>query len=147
MADDMEAAAMTVETLSVQTFLDAWNTRDPEAVASCYAPDGVRVQVAFPSQRIEGRQALVQHVREIMTACPDCVLDVRSEGALPDGRALMEWTFSATQQADYGPIPGNGQRLVLEGVSLITADGGLISEETVYWDTATLMAAAGMISS
>lgn len=137
---------MAVQTQSVQTFLDAWNTRDPEAVASCYAPDGVRVQVAFPSQRIEGRAALARHVGEIMTACPDFVLDARSEGTLPDGRAMMEWTFSATQQADYGPIPGNGQRLVLEGVSMLAIDGGLISEETVYWDTATMMAAAGMIS-
>lgn len=137
---------MAVETLSVQTFLDMWNTRDAEAVAACYAPDGARVQMAYPAARIEGRRALAEHVGQIMTACPDFVLEMRSEAMVSDGRVLMEWTFSATQQADYGPIPGNGQRLVLEGVSVVRIHDGLIAEEHVYWDTATLMAAAGMMS-
>lgn len=136
---------MAITAVSTRTFTEAWNTRRPEAVARCYAPDGARVQMAFPPERIEGREALAEHVGGIMAAWPDFVLDVRSEAVTTDGLVIMEWTFRGTQQADYGPIPGNGQEMALEGVSLIATDGGLIREERVYWDGVALMAAAGML--
>jgi len=136
---------MTITAVSAQNLTDAWNTRRPEAVAALYAPDGVRVQMAFPGGRIEGREALAEHVREIMAACPDCVLEIRREGVSADGLLTMEWIFRATQTADYGPIPGNGQAVELNGVSVIATDGGLIREERVYWDSATLMAGGGML--
>ena len=136
---------MAIQTLSAQTVLDAWNSRDPEAVAACYAPDGARVQIAFPPERIEGRAALAEHVGAIMAAWPDFVLESRSEGLTTDGHLLFEWTFRGTQQADYGPIPGNGQSLSLDGVSVVSIVDGLIDEERVYWDNGTLMASAGML--
>ena len=127
-------------------FIDAWNTRDPEAVAACYAADGRRIQIAHPPARIEGRPALADHVREIMTAWPDCVLTAAPEDG-EDGQVTLEWTFRGTQQAAYGPIPGEGQTLELRGVSVLQIDGGLIQEERVYWDSATLMASAGLLPS
>lgn len=136
---------MAMTAVSTQTFTDAWNTRRPEAVARCYSPGGARVQMAFPPARIEGREALAEHVGAIMTAFPDFVLDVRSETTAADGAVIFEWTFRGTQQADYGPLPGNGQEISLDGVSLMAMEDGLIREERVYWDGVALMAAAGMI--
>ena len=140
-----EAIQMAMTALSSSTLTEAWNTRRPEAVAALYAPDGARTVMGYPGGRIEGREALAEHVREIMTACPDCALTVRSEGVAADGALTLEWTFRATQQADYGPIPGNGQELELNGASVFRMDGGLIAEENVYWDGGVLMAAAGML--
>jgi steroid delta-isomerase-like uncharacterized protein len=136
---------MAITAISAQNLTDAWNSRRPEAVAARYAPDGVRVVMAFPGGRVEGREALAEHVREIMTACPDCVLETRSEGVSADGLLTFEWTFRATQTADFGAIPGNGQAVELNGVSVIAMDGGLIREERAYWDGATLMAGGGML--
>jgi ketosteroid isomerase-like protein len=131
--------------MSTSAFALAWNARDPEAVAACYLPGGVRVQIAHPPATIEGRGALAQHVREIMTSWPDCTLETRSESG-DNGLITFEWIFRGTQQADYGPIPGRGQRLELAGVSVLTMEGDLIREERVYWDTGTLMASAGMLA-
>lgn len=129
---------------TLDTFIAAWNARDAEAVAACYLPDGVREQSAYPPARIEGHAALTDHVQEIMTAWPDCTLETRPERA--DGHHLtLEWTFRGTQQADYGPLPGTGQLVELRGVSVMALEGDLIREERVYWDTATLMAAAGVL--
>jgi steroid delta-isomerase-like uncharacterized protein len=136
---------MAVTSVSAGTFAEAWNTRRPEAVARCYAPDGARVQMAYPPERIEGREALAEHVGAIMEAWPDFVLDVRSRAVTADGVVVMEWTFRGVQRADYGLIPGNGQELALEGVSIIEMRDGLIGEERVYWDGVTLMAGAGML--
>jgi steroid delta-isomerase-like uncharacterized protein len=126
-------------------FIAAWNARDPEAVAACYSLDGARVQIAHPPARIEGRPALAAHVREIMTAWPDCTLETRPERAAGGGQVTLEWIFRGTQQADYGPLPGRGQPLELHGASIVEMAGGLIRQERVYWDTATLMAAAGVL--
>src|SRR5262245_16650823 len=112
----------------------AWTARDPEAVAACYAADGVRHRMAHPPARIQGREALAQHVREIMTAWPDCTLETRSESG-GNGLITFEWIFRGTQQADYGPLPGRGQPLELAGASVLSMDGDLIREERVYWDT------------
>ena len=136
---------MAITAVSAQKLTDAWNTRRPEAVAALYAPDGTRVVMAYPGGRLEGREALAEHVREIMTACPDCSLETRSTGVSADGLLTLEWTFRATQTADFGVIPGNGQDVELNGVSVIAMDGGLIREERVYWDSATLMAGGGML--
>lgn len=136
---------MASTTVSSQTFQSAWNARDPQAVARCYAPDGAREQVAFPATRIEGRAALAEHVGAIMAAWPDCVLEQRSVGETGDGRVVVEWIFRGTQQADYGPIPARGQSLELSGVSIMAMADGLIEEERVYWDTGTLMDSAGML--
>jgi len=130
--------------MSTSAFALAWNACDPEAVAACYVPDGVRVQIAHPTARIRGREALAEHVREIMTAWPDCTLETRSESG-GNGLVTFEWTFRGTQRADYGPLPAHGQHLELAGVSVIEMEGGLIREERVYWDTGTLMASAGIL--
>ena len=136
---------MAITAVSAQKLTDAWNTRRPEAVAALYAPDGARVVMAYPGGRLEGREALAEHVREIMTAYPDCVLETRSEGVSADGLLTLEWTFRATQTADFGAIPGNGQAVELNGASVIAMEDGLIREERVYWDSATLMAGGGML--
>lgn len=136
---------MAITAVSTQALVDAWNTRRPEAVAALFAPAGVRCVMAHPGPRIEGPEAIAEHVGEIMRSCPDCTLETRSEGAMPDGRQVLEWTFRATVQHDYQGIPGNGQDLELRGVSVLRMDGGRIAQENVYWDNSTMMAGAGML--
>jgi steroid delta-isomerase-like uncharacterized protein len=136
---------MAITAVTSQAILDAWNTRRPEAVAALYAPDGVRNVMAYPAPSIHGPEAIAEHVAEIMRSCPDCTLEGRSEGALPDGRLALEWTFRATVQRDYQGIPGLGQDLELRGASLIRLADGRIAEENVYWDNSTMMAGAGML--
>ena len=63
-----------------------------------------------------------------------------------DGRVTFEWTWSGTHENDFPGLPASGAQLSLPGVSICTFDGdGQIEEERVYWDTATLMAAAGVL--
>ncbi len=130
--------------MPVDDFIAAWNARDPNAVAACFTPGGVRVALAHPETRYEGRDALVEHVGGLMSTWPDCTLAVRAVTSADDGTVTCEWTWAGTQQADYGPLPGKGQALELKGVSVLEMDGDLIREERVYWDTGTLMASAGL---
>jgi steroid delta-isomerase-like uncharacterized protein len=139
---------MTVtQTSEIITRLSAaWNARDAEAVAALYAPDASRHEIAFPGQRLQGRGDIAEGVGAILHAWPDCHLEIGRIGHDEDRLVTFEWTFVGTQQNDYGPLPGNGSPVELNGVSVLEMQGQLISEERVYWDAATLMTAAGLLN-
>lgn len=132
--------------MGLQEFVDAWNARDPEAIAAQFTPDGIRHQYALPEARLVGRDAISQGVGAIIHAVPDAGLDVRSQVTGQDGRVTVEWTFFGTHENDFPGMPASGAALTLPGISVYTfAADGQIELESVYWDTATLMAAAGVL--
>lgn len=132
--------------MGMQEFVEAWNTQDAEGIAAQFAPDGVRHQFALPEARLAGRDAIAQGCGTIIHAVPDCRLEVRSQGATEDGRLIVEWTFTGVHENDFPGMPASGNTFLLPGVSVYTLDGdGLILLENVYWDTATLMATAGVL--
>ena len=133
-------------TMGLHEFVEAWNARDPEAIAAQYTPDGVRHQFALPEARLAGRDAIAQGVGAIIHAVPDASLEVRSQSIGQDGRVTVEWTFTGTHQNDFPGMPASGAHMSLPVISLFTLTGDeLVSEERVYWDMATLMAAAGVL--
>ncbi len=75
---------------------------------------------------------------------PDCVLDVRRTCASGDV-SVLEWTFRGTHTGDLPGLPARGAALTLNGVSVCLMAGDLIAEEHVYFDAATLLAAAGVL--
>ncbi|MGE0026721.1 MAG: ester cyclase [Thermoleophilia bacterium] len=132
--------------MGLQEFVEAWNRREPEDIAAQFTPDGVRHQFALPEARLAGRDAIAQGVAATLQAVPDAVLDVRSQVDGGDGRVVVEWTFSGTHENDFPGMPASGATVVLPGISVYTlAPDGLIVLENVYWDTATLLAAAGVL--
>jgi SnoaL-like polyketide cyclase len=71
-------------------------------------------------------------------------LEVRSRTAEGD-REVLEWIFRGTSATPFGTLPATGEAGELRGVSVCVVAGGHLREERVYWDTATLMAAAGLL--
>lgn len=128
----------------MSAIVDAWNTRDPEQVVALYQTDGVRHQFALPPARLEGHAAIREMVGAIMHAVPSFVLSERSRIETGD-TAILEWTFSGVVENDFGDLPGKGQSLTLDGVTVASMRDGLIAEERVYWDTATMLAGAGLL--
>lgn len=132
--------------MGLQEFVEAWNAHNTEAVARQFTPNGVRHQFALPEARLVGREAIAQGIGAIVHAAPASTLEVRAQSVGEDGRVTVEWTFSGTLENDFPGMPANGQAFSLPGVSVYTlADDGQIEEERVYWDTATLLAAAGVL--
>lgn len=123
--------------MSLQALVDGWNARDGRMVAEAFTEDGVRVEYAKPGARLEGRDAIAGQADAYMTAVPDCVLDVR--GMEVDGdRAVLEWTYRGNHTGDIPGLAASGRAIDLPGVSVYRLRDGLIEEERVYWDAATL---------
>jgi steroid delta-isomerase-like uncharacterized protein len=123
--------------MSVQALIDGWNSRDGEQVAAAFTPDGVRVEYAKPGARLEGRPAIAGQAQAYMTAVPDCVLDVRNLEERGD-TATLEWTYRGNHTGDIPGLPASGREISLPGVSVYRLRDGLIEEERVDWDAATL---------
>jgi steroid delta-isomerase-like uncharacterized protein len=123
--------------MSVQALIEGWNSRDGGRVADAFTPGGVRVEYARPGARLEGRDAIAGQAQAYMTSVPDCVLDVR--GLIEQGdTATLEWTYRGTHTGDIPGLEASGRDIWLPGVSVYQLRDGLIEEERVYWDAATL---------
>jgi steroid delta-isomerase-like uncharacterized protein len=124
---------------------EAWNGQSGESVAQAFTPDGVRIQYALPPARLEGRAAIAASTNNDITAIPDCSLEIRKETRGEDGTVTVEWTWAGTHSGDLPGWPARGEAVELHGVCVCQMDGDLIREERVYWDTATLLAGAGLL--
>jgi len=126
--------------MSVEGLIDGWNARSGRAVADAFVPDGVRWELALPGARLEGRDAIAQQAQAYIDAVPDCVLDVHALRHDGQGGAVLEWTFRGTSAGTVPGLAGAGAPIELRGVAVYDLEGGLIREERVYWDSATLVA-------
>lgn len=82
----------------------------------------------------------------MLHAVPDTSIEVRSQSIGQDGQVTVEWTFAGSLQNDFPGMPANGASFSLPGISVFTlAEDGQIIEERVYWDAATLLAAAEVL--
>lgn len=124
---------------------ESWNARDADRVADVYASGAVRIEFAMPGARLEGREAIREHARMYVEAVPDCVLEIRHAAVATDGTATIEWIFRGTHVRDLPGLPARGEEFSLDGVSVCSMREGRIAEERVYWDSAALMAAAGVL--
>lgn len=132
--------------MAVPDISGAWNSHDAAKVAAMFAEDGVRWEPAFPGRRLEGRSAIEQGVAGYqLTAAPSADVTVRNVVEGSDGTIVVEWTWAGIHENDIPNLPAKGEQLDLVGVSVCEMEGDLIKEERVYWDTATLMAQAGVM--
>jgi steroid delta-isomerase-like uncharacterized protein len=121
-----------------------WSSRDASRIAGMYTEDGVRHQVALPEGRFQGREAIAGAAQGLIDAVPDEVVEVRK---VIDGGSTVavEWVFKGTHSNDAPGWPSKNEKVELVGVSVCDMEGDLIKEERVYWDTATLLAGAGVL--
>ena len=62
----------------------------------------------------------------------------RARGGGGGGTAILEWTYRGTHTGDIPGLEASGREISLPGVSVLRLRDGLVEEERVYWDAATL---------
>ncbi len=121
-----------------------WSSRDGQNVASMYTEDGVRHVIA-DDVRAQGRDEVAANAQGLMDVVPDEVVEVRKVSEGSNNTVTVEWVFKGTHQNDAPGWPAKGEQVNLLGVSVCDMEGELIKEERVYWNTAELLAGAGVI--
>jgi steroid delta-isomerase-like uncharacterized protein len=110
-----------------------------------YTENGVRHQIALPEARLVGREAIAAAAQGLIDAVPDEVVEIRKVTEGSNGTVVVEWVFKGTHTNDLPGLPAKGEAVNLVGVSVCDMEGALIKEERVYWDSATLLAGAGLL--
>ena len=128
-------------------FEAAWNSHDSQRIAAMYTEDAVRWEPALPGRVITGRAEIEKSIAENqLKPMPHARLTVRTTIEGTDGTLILEWTWGGVHERDAPGWPASGERSELVGISVCEMEGDLIKQERVYWDTATVLAQAGVIS-
>ena len=117
-------AEVTTEVL--QTFADAWNRHDADALMSFMTEDCVFDSSAGPDvcgTRYAGREAVRAGYAEVWSIFPDAHWS-NARHFVQGERGVSEWTFTGTRT--------DGTRVEVNGCDLFTFRGGKIAVKNSY---------------
>lgn len=123
----------------------AWNKHDPQGFAAQFSEDGV-LRVIATGDALCGREQLKAGAEAYLRAFPDLRMERRSTYDCGETVCIIETTMKATHQGEFMGIPATQRsvELLTCSIFLLGADG-LLGEETVYFDAATLMGQLGVL--
>jgi steroid delta-isomerase-like uncharacterized protein len=132
-----------MEPLEVATrYFDAWNRRDPEAIAETLAPDGTYADPNVPAGL--GAAATADYARGLFSAFPDLAFEVGSAAECGGGTVAAQWLMTGTNDGPFQGLPPSGRPVRLPGADFITTDGGRLRSVVGYFDTAVLPRQLGL---
>ena len=132
-ARDANPRAYESETL-VRTMLSIWETADTAAVLELFRPDAVYDD--FQNQiQYQGQAEIASYLTHVHGWGTNILMNVTQVHASEDG-ATAEWVPSAIQDKPLGErFPeATGREVILNGVTIIELEGGLISRAADYID-------------
>jgi steroid delta-isomerase-like uncharacterized protein len=102
-------------------YFDAWNRRDPEAIAAVFTDDGTYTDPNVPAGI--GPQATAEYARGLFQAFPDLAFEIQSSGERGDGTVAAQWTMTGTNAGPFQGLPPSGRAVRLPGADVIAVDG------------------------
>ncbi len=123
----------------VQREFAAWNSHDPDKVASFYTDDVVYEDVAF-GLKAHGRAELRKMAADFFANVPDLKLEAVNSTSMGN-RGSVEWVFSGTDTGLYK----TGKKFSVRGASIYELRGGKFSANRDYYDSASIMRQVGLL--
>jgi steroid delta-isomerase-like uncharacterized protein len=133
----------TTSLMQVEPYFQAWNSRDPEAVAAAFAEGGTYTDPTVTGPPLKGPE-LAEHVRALFTAFPDLSFEVLSAQPADADTAVARWLMRGTHTGPLRGLPPSGRSVVLPGVDLITAADGKIGCVEGFFDRQTMAEQLGL---
>jgi steroid delta-isomerase-like uncharacterized protein len=129
---------------TIERALAAYNGHDAAGFAECFTEDGVFRPVAT-GEIAEGREQIQAMMEEVWRAFPDWTLE--SRGLYDCGDAVwLAWTITGTHEGEFRGIPPTHRHFEMLGCSHFTLAGdGLIAQDDVYYDSATVLRSLGVL--
>jgi steroid delta-isomerase-like uncharacterized protein len=130
----------------IRRFLDAWNSRQPEAFDELVAPGVVRHCEATPGLAGRGLDQIKEFLRLDTVIFPDSVQTIKL--LVAEGNFVAAWaTYEGTQQGPMGPFPTSGRKARFDFGAIFRIEGGKIAEWWVTWDNMTVLRTLGHLPS
>lgn len=119
----------------IREWVNYFNTREPEKLASLYHEDATNLQIAVGVPLV-GREAMLKDFREFFANIPDNFTNL--EQLIINGdRVTIEWTGGGT----FKPT---GKSFTMQGCGFFLIVDGKIKSQRGYWDMAKWCKAIGV---
>ena len=134
---------------ATKKFIDAFNRKDPNAVANLYANESVSYDPMYP-EPLRGRSAVKEDAATYFRAFPDVRMEARTIVEKGDDGAAefrMTGTNTGPLKTPTGEeLPATRKRIDLTGAVFIRLNAdGLIVEERRYYDTTSFARQLGLV--
>ena len=140
----MSFTEMTADDFQAHLDQRSVNTHIAANVASWFSENGVQRQVASGTEA-RGRDAIREAMQELFNGFPDVHLQVRDLFSAKD-RICIQAVLTGTHKGEYLGIPPTGRRIENELCLVFRcAADGLVDEEVVYHDAATMLRQLGVL--
>jgi steroid delta-isomerase-like uncharacterized protein len=128
----------------MHSYLDAWNSHDPAAVAAFFAPDA-----AYDDRGVgavaRGSEQIRAHVASVQEAFGDLRFEL-VRAAHGDDFTAAEWRAEMTHSGELEGLRATRRRVTSAGVDVATLDGeGQIARLVSYYDGAQIMRDLGLL--
>jgi steroid delta-isomerase-like uncharacterized protein len=126
-----------------ERYAEAWNRRDPAAIAQSHAPGGIAESPIYATLR--GRKMIEDASRAFFTSFPDATLELDAIVVDPPRVALFT-TVNATHVNEFFGMPGTNRRIEFRNARLMEMDDqGLIVHERRIYDFTGLLVQIGVL--
>lgn len=125
-----------------ERYFDAWNRRDPGAVAAAFADDGTYADPNVPGGL--GPEETAAYAGGLFAAFPDLAFEIESSGERPDGTVAAEWVMTGTNIGPFQGLPPSGRAVRLPGADVIATTADRVRSVVGYFDTAVVPRQLGM---
>ena len=112
------------------TYIEVWNNKNYEQIEGIFMEDFVRVA---PDQSVEGRDALIEFMRQVHATYPDFRITL-GERAYAKDLSFNEWTATGTLTGEDGTTTP----FETDGITMMRYRDGKITHEIVKYDTAAM---------
>ena len=127
---------------AVDRLQEAFNRRDPTAIAECHTLDGVIESPMFATLR--GRKAIEEAQRAFFTSFPDVAATIDATLIDPPHIAVFV-TMHATHVNEFFGLPGTGRHIEVRVARLLRMDGDLVAHEARIYDFTGLLVQVGVL--
>ena len=132
---------------AIDSYNEAWNAHDLDAIMSMHAPDMV-FENHTAGESAQGPDEVREHIGKIFESWPDLHFEARRVYAR-DGVVTQEWTASGThtntmRRGDLVAEP-TGEKIEWRGVDVIPFEDGLIKRKDVYSDSVSILRQVGLL--
>jgi steroid delta-isomerase-like uncharacterized protein len=114
-------------------YFDAWNRRDPGAIAAVFVPDGTYTDPNVPEGL--GPAATGEYARGLFTGFPDLAFEIESADECGPGTIAARWTMTGTNDGPFRGLPPSGRAITLPGADFIAIEGDRVRSVVGYFDT------------
>lgn len=119
--------------VQAEAYFQAWNARDPQAVAAAFAEGGTYTSPPVTGPPFTGT-GIARHARALLAAFPDLSSEILGGQSADGGRVITLWLMRGANTGRWKGQPPAGRPVTVRGVDVFTITAGEIASAEGCFD-------------